>query len=91
MEVSHLLFANDTLCFLGANVQQLNYYWVLYFELILGLRVNMQERKIISIDEVEDLDILTFLFGSESKVRSLPSIILGCHWVLLISLLWYGI
>ena len=58
MNISHLLFADDTLVFCKDTEEQmvfLSWIW-LCFEALFGLRVNMEKSAILSMGEVENID-----------------------------------
>ena len=77
MDISHLLFLNDTLVFCEPSLDQLTYLsWVLiWFETILGLRVNLDKSKLIPMRRVKNIGELDHEFGC--KVRALPSHLFG--------------
>ncbi|KAL6320089.1 hypothetical protein AAG906_004598 [Vitis piasezkii] len=76
-QVSHLLFANDTLVFCGASQDQMTYLsWILkWFEAISGLRINLDKSELILVGGVENIEALVAELGC--KVGSLPSSYLG--------------
>ena len=53
MVISHLLYADDTILFCGANQDQMMYLsWLLmWFEAISGLRINLNKSEIIPMGE----------------------------------------
>ena len=55
--VSHLLFADDTLVFCEASQDQMAYLscLLMWFEVISGLRINLDKSEILSIRKVENL------------------------------------
>ena len=73
MVVSHMLYADDTLLFCGADQEQLAHLsWLLmWLEIISGLRVNLNKSKIISIGSIAEVESLAFELGCE--VGALPS------------------
>ena len=75
--ISHLLFADDTLVFCQASQDHLTYLsWLLmWFEAVLGLRINLEKSELIPIGRVENINDLALDFGC--KVGSLPSTYLG--------------
>ena len=77
VQISHLLFADDTLVFCQASQDQLTYLsWLLmWFEAVSGLRINLEKSKIIPVGRVENIDDLALDFGC--RVGSLPSTYLG--------------
>ncbi|RVW44335.1 hypothetical protein CK203_071086 [Vitis vinifera] len=77
VQISHLLFADDTLVFCQASQDHLTYLsWLLmWFEAVLGLRINLEKSELIPIGRVENINDLALDFGC--KVGSLPSTYLG--------------
>ncbi|KAJ9705360.1 hypothetical protein PVL29_003414 [Vitis rotundifolia] len=75
--VSHLLFADDTLVFCKASQDQMAYLsWLLmWFEAILGLRINLDKSEILPVGRVENLEALALEVGC--KVGRLPTSYLG--------------
>ncbi|KAL6322348.1 hypothetical protein AAG906_007901 [Vitis piasezkii] len=76
-QVSHLLFADDTLVFCGASQDRMMYLsWTLmWFEVILGLRINLDKSVLIPVGCVENVEALAAELGC--KVGSLLSSYLG--------------
>ena len=76
-EITHLLFANDTLVFCEPSIDQVCYLsWLLmWFEAMLGLKVNLDKSEIISAGRVENVEDLALEFGC--KVSTLSSSYLG--------------
>jgi hypothetical protein len=58
VEVSHLLFVNDTLVFCGANASQFSYIgaFLVCFEVVSGLRVNLTKSALVSVGSLDDVD-----------------------------------
>ena len=76
-EISHLLYADDTLLFCGANKDQLKYLgWILmWFEALSGLRINLNKSEIVPIGSVDNVLELAVEIGC--GIGSLPSSYLG--------------
>ena len=77
VEVSHLLFVDDTLILCVANKENLEYLcWVfMWFEVILGLKINLEKKELIPIGNVSKLEELVEILGC--KVCALPTTYLG--------------
>jgi hypothetical protein len=63
--VSHLLFADDTLVFCGANDSQIRHIGALLvcFETVLGLKVNLSKSTLVPVGSVGDMGQLAGLQG----------------------------
>ncbi|RVW48216.1 hypothetical protein CK203_069509 [Vitis vinifera] len=72
MNVSHLLFVNNTLILYGTNNDQLRYLsWVfMWFEVVFGLIVNMDKSEVVLVREVEIVENVVSVLGC--KVGKLP-------------------
>ena len=77
LQITHLLFVNDTLVFCNDYRDRLAYLnWsLLWFEAISGLKINLLKTLILSIGNVENLDELAFELGC--RTGALPSTYLG--------------
>ena len=72
LQVTHLLFADDTLVFCNDSRDQLAYLnWILLcFEVISGMKINLEKSLILSVGNVQNLDELAFELGC--RTRALP-------------------
>ena len=77
LEVSHLLYADDTLLFCKDNPDQLACLsWILmWFAALSGLKINLSKSEIFAIGERENIEVLTAELGC--KAGSLPTTYLG--------------
>ncbi|RVW14748.1 hypothetical protein CK203_092603 [Vitis vinifera] len=77
INVSHLLFADDTIILCEARQDHITYLsWILvWFEAASGLRINLAKSEVIPVGEVEDIEMLAVELGC--KVGTLPSVYLG--------------
>ncbi|RVW51028.1 hypothetical protein CK203_077618 [Vitis vinifera] len=77
MNVSHLLFVDDTIIFCEARKEHLtSLSWILaWFEAASGIRINLAKSKLIKVGEVEDIEEMTVKLGC--RVGSLPTVYLG--------------
>ena len=77
MDVSHLLFVDDTIIFCEARKEYLtSLSWILsWFEAAFGLRINLAKSELIPIREVEEIEEMAVELGC--KVGTLPSFYLG--------------
>lgn len=75
--VNHLQIADDTIVFLDAKRDRVNYlrYILLCFELMSGLKINFSKSSIFGIALQEDLEILAKMFGCKNS--SWPTNYLG--------------
>ncbi|RVW43419.1 putative mitochondrial protein [Vitis vinifera] len=64
IQISHLLFADDTLVFCQASQDQLTYLsWLLmWFEAVSGMRINLDKSELIPVGRVVDIDDLALDF-----------------------------
>ena len=75
--VTHLLFADDMLVFCEASQDQMTYlsWFLMWFEAISGLRINLDKNEILLVGRVENLEALALKFGC--KVGRLLTTYLG--------------
>ena len=61
VEITHLLFADDTLVICEPSIDQVSYLsWLLmWFEAMSGLKVNLDKSEIIAVGRVENVEELT--------------------------------
>ena len=73
MEVSHLLFLDDTLIFCNVGKENIEYLsWVfMWFEALSGLKINLDKCKPIPIKDVSNLEDLVWVLGC--KVDAFPT------------------
>jgi hypothetical protein len=71
--VSHLLFADDTLVFCGADERQINHIGALLvcFEAVSGLKINLPKSALIPVGSVVDIDHLAELLGCGTSLLPL--------------------
>jgi hypothetical protein len=77
LKVSHLLFADDTLIFCGAERDQLVHLKgvLMCFEAVSGLRINLGKSELAPIGQVSDMQGLAGVLGG--RIISLPMKYLG--------------
>ena len=70
LEVSYLLFVDDTLVFCEAIFNQMTYLsWLfMWFEAILGLKINLAKNELISIGRVMNVEEMAFEIGCKVGV-----------------------
>ena len=75
--ISHLLFANDTMVFCEASEDQMLYLsWVLFwFEASSGLKINLEKSELIPVGRLGNVEVLAAELGCQ--IGSLPSMYLG--------------
>ena len=69
LDVSHLLFADDTLVFCGADASQISYMGELLvcFEAVSGLKVNLTKSSLVPVDSLDDVDQLAGSLGCSTN------------------------
>lgn len=77
VNVSHLLFADDTIVFCNARVDQMRYLRciLLCFQALSGLKINLAKSEIIPVGDNENIEFLAGILGC--RLGSLPSSYLG--------------
>ena len=77
MNISHLLFVDDTIVFCEATKEHLTYLsWILFwFKVASGLRINLAKSEIFPVGEVEEIEEMAVEL--RCRVGSLPSSYLG--------------
>ena len=65
VNISHLLFEDDTLVFCGANPDHFCYLRVLFlsFEVVFGLKVNLAKSILVPVGNVDNVDVLAGILG----------------------------
>ncbi|KAL6347549.1 hypothetical protein AAG906_026074 [Vitis piasezkii] len=79
VEVTHLLFVDDSLVFCEPSIDQVSYlsWFLMWFEAMSGLKVNLDKSEIIAVGRAENVEELALEFGC--KVSKLPYSYLGLH------------
>ena len=77
LQISHLLFADNTLVFCEESSDQMTYLsWLLmWFEVCSSLRINLEKSEMILVERVHNIKGLSLELGC--KVGGLPSCYLG--------------
>jgi hypothetical protein len=73
VEVSHLLFADDTLVFCGADASQISHMGTLLvcFEAVSELKVNLSKSALVPVSSLDDVDQLAGQLGCGTTVLPL--------------------
>ena len=76
VNISHLLFADDTVVFCEAKKEHITHLsWILFwFEAASGLRINLAKSEILPIGEVEEVDEMAVEL--RCRVGQLPAVYL---------------
>ena len=77
LQVTHLLFADDTLVMCDANINQMLFLCLIlsWFEIISRLKINLDKSKLVPIGVVPNFEMLVDVLGC--KQSSLPMKYLG--------------
>lgn len=77
--MSHILFADDTLVFSGAEGRQLRYpkLLLIIFETISGLHINLHKSVMYPVNTVDNMQGIAYVLGC--NIGSLPTTYLGLH------------
>ena len=77
MVVSHLLYVDNMQIFCKDSCNEMSFLsWTLmWFEVIFGLRINLEKSALFLVGEVADVEVLALELGC--KVGSLPTSYLG--------------
>ena len=91
LAVSHLLFADDTLIFCEADLEQIFILCMIliWFEAVSSLKINLGKSELVPIGIVHNMHLLLVVLGC--KQGSLPLKYLGLPWVLNSRIRLYGI
>ena len=63
--IFHLLFADDTLVFCDANIDQLLilHMVLIWFEAVSGLKVNLGKSELVAVEAIHNFDLLVVVLG----------------------------
>ncbi|XP_059649996.1 uncharacterized protein LOC132295721 [Cornus florida] len=77
LEVSHLMFADDTLVLCNANVSQLRYLRcvLIWFQVVSALKVNVGKSILVPVGEVPEIEFFADILGC--RTGSFPISYLG--------------
>ena len=74
VHISHIFFADDTLVFCGASLDQVHAIGNLltYFELVSRLKVNLAKSVLVQVGEVSNIGVLAEVLGCEVGYLPIP-------------------
>ncbi|XP_059630150.1 uncharacterized protein LOC132273143 [Cornus florida] len=77
LEISHLMFADDTLVLYDADVSQLRYLKcvLIWFQVVSGLKVNVGKSVLVPVSDVPNIGMLASILGC--RIGSFPISYLG--------------
>ena len=75
VQITHLLFADDTLVFYKDSKDQMAYLsWILlWFEALLGLKINLDKSSVLTVGNVDDIEGLAMELGCSDTPSPLTS------------------
>jgi hypothetical protein len=91
--VSHLLIADDTLIFCGANASQIRHIraFLVCFEVVAGLKVKLSKSVLVPVGQVDNVEQLAGLLGSRSGVVPLKYLGLPLGASFKLKAMWTGL
>lgn len=83
LEISHLMFASDTLVLCDANVSQIRYLRcvLIWFQVVSGLKVNVGKSILVPVREVPEIKAFADILGC--RTVPFPFLTWVCLWELL--------